>query len=74
MSILGETLKEMIDELEMKSNKNFLSYFPSSPIKMIKLSPEQIERGKQIIRRMKIKYPLKRDASGRMMKPEREEV
>jgi len=70
---IGETLKEMIEELKLKSNKNFLGYFPSSqPIEMVKLSPQKIEEGRQIIERMKIKYPLKRDASGRMMKPERE--
>jgi len=57
MTILGETLKEMIEELEMKPTRIFLD-------QVIFLKPKKV----------KIKYPLKRNANGRMMKPEREEI
>jgi len=60
--ILGETLKEMVREL--KSHGRNLE-----PIKMVKLSPEQVVKGKEILERLNIKYPLKRDKFGRMCKP-----
>ena len=72
---LGKALREMMKELRIK-NKMIESFKPLKdfwrirPIPMLKLSPAQIEKGKQILNRMKIKYPLRRDPGGRMMKGE----
>jgi len=54
--MLGKALREMALGLRLR------------PIMMIRFSPIKIETGKKIVERMKIKYPLKRDARGRMMK------
>jgi hypothetical protein len=60
-SVLGKTLREMVGELKYGK--------PPEPMEMVKLSPEWIARGKEIIKRLKIKYPLKKDKFGKMMKP-----
>jgi len=63
---LGKALQEMMDELRIRPK--IIAAF--RPIPMLKLSPAQIKEGRQILNRMKIKYPLQRDSLGRMMKGE----
>lgn len=58
---LGNALKRMVVELKTKGRE-------VEPVEMVKLSEKEISKGKEIIERLKTKYPLKRDAQGRMMK------